>query len=149
MCQAANAAPSGANAAATSVPSRIVDARRMPILLPLPSLYWRAAVYNAVQRRTGNSSTWPLGAGSPNAMGLVVKTSSWMLSGCRPSVHRKASRACRISSFLSWMRSTGTVVARTSCCVVPRVSRKNTRTRHSLPRGAEGRSRAYLERRAS
>lgn len=53
----------------------------MPIPRALPSLYWRAAVYNAAQRRTGNSSTLPLGAGSPNAMGLVVKTSSWMLRG--------------------------------------------------------------------
>ena len=112
------------------MPSRIVDARRMPIPLPLPSLYWRAAVYNGAERRTGNSSTWPLGAGSPNAMGLVLKTSSWMLSASR-----EASTACRISTLRSWTRSTGTVVANTISCAVPRVSRKNTRTRHSLPRG--------------
>ena len=46
--------------------------------------------------------------------------------------------ACRISTLRSWTRSTGTVLASTICWAVSRVSRKNTRTRHSLPRGDGG-----------
>ena len=61
----------------------------MPIPLPLPSLYWRAAVYNAAQRRTGNSITLPRGVGSPNAVGLVVKTFSWMLRGLQAQCAQK------------------------------------------------------------